>query len=39
VNSEENNPDMLLEELDPEWVNHWHEDKDKKETNTKQLTF
>ena len=41
MNPKENDPDtlQLLDELDPEWVNLWHENKNKKEPTTKQLTF
>jgi hypothetical protein len=39
MNTEENNPNTNVEELEPDWVNHWHENDDKKEPNTRQLTF
>jgi hypothetical protein len=41
MNPKENDPDtlQLLDELDPEWVNLWHENNNKKEPTTKQLTF
>jgi hypothetical protein len=39
MNSEENNRDTNDEEVEPDWVNHWHENDDKKEPNTRQLTF
>jgi hypothetical protein len=39
MNIEENNRDTNDEALEPDWVNHWHEDNDKKEPNTKQTTF
>jgi|WetSurMetagenome_2_1015567.scaffolds.fasta_scaffold33709_4 hypothetical protein len=39
MKTEEKNPDTIAEELDPDWVNHWQDDDNKKEPNTKQLTF
>jgi hypothetical protein len=39
MNTEEKNPKTTTEELDPDWVNHWQENENKKEPNTKQLTF
>ena len=38
---EENESDILKlpQEPDPEWVNLWDDCKNKKEPNTKQLTF
>ncbi len=39
MKTEKKDPDTIAEELDPDWVNYWYEDNDKKEPNTKQLTF
>jgi hypothetical protein len=39
MNTKEKEPDTITEELDPDWVNRWREDDNKKELNTKQLTF
>jgi hypothetical protein len=39
MNQEENCPDTLVGEIDPEWVNHWEEDNEKKGHSTKQVTF
>jgi hypothetical protein len=35
----EGDPDTTIEELDPEWVNNWQENNNKKQPNTRQLTF
>jgi hypothetical protein len=39
MNTEEKDRDTIVEEVDPDWVNHWHENNDKKEPVTRQLTF
>jgi hypothetical protein len=39
MNTQEKDSDIIAEELDPDWVNHWHEEGNKKEPITKQLTF
>jgi hypothetical protein len=39
MSAEESNPDTKLEEVEPDWVNHWHENDDKKEPCTRQTTF
>jgi hypothetical protein len=39
MNTQEKDTDVIVEELDPDWVNHWHEKDNKKEPNTKQITF
>ena len=39
MNTKEKDQDIIAEELDPDWVNHWREDDNKKEPNTKQQTF
>ena len=39
MNTQEKDSETIAEESDPDWVNHWHKDDNKKELNTKQLTF
>ena len=37
--NKEEDTDSKAEELEPDWVNRWHEDENKKQPNKKQLTF
>jgi hypothetical protein len=41
MNLDENDPDtlQLRDELEPEWVNLWSNDNDKKKPSTKQLSL
>jgi hypothetical protein len=39
MSTEENNRDTNNEESEPDWVNRWHENDDKKEPSTRQTTF